>query len=687
MADYKTSLEDAIIKAHEAQDFDGAKVLAEELKSFNSKQSNSNPVESPKQGRSLGQEVGRQTVGLPARYIAESLADTVGIFSDPLAGLSNRFLGTNLKTARGAVSGLLDSAGFPIPETKTERVVAEPSRLLAGTGGFIKGANAVGKYGGEVVNAAMKQISSQPLLQGASATGAGTAGGYVKESGGNELAQLAATVAGGVLAPASIYGLKAGGGAIVNALKPNTDDLAMRATQAINNAGIDENKLSTQATLQLKQAVEKALKTDGDLSPDAIRRLADYNNVGATPMRGNLTLNPVDITQDKNLAKLGANSNNSYAQQLPLMQDQNKQALIRGVNDLGASTTDDAFAGGQKIIGALQSKDARAKNVIGALYNRARDTSGRSAELSPNAFANKANDLLDQNLLGGKLPSDVRNTLNGISKGEIPLTVDVAEQLKTSIGNLQRGEADGGVRRALGLVRQALDDTPLKEGSEVGQKAINAFNRARRVNRSYMEIVDSTPALKAVRDGIEPDKFVQQFIVGNGSKSNIKDVNALKSAVEKSPEALQSVREQIVSHLKNKALNGGADEVSNFSASNYNKALNAVDRKLNLFFNEQEIEKLKAIGRVSSYESFQPTGAAVNNSNTASGLLSPIMDLIAKVPFGKAVAVDPINNIMAGRGAKNTLDTAKALAFQSKKGSLDLPVYPLLMGSGALSTE
>jgi hypothetical protein len=36
------------------------------------------------------------------------------------------------------------------------------------------------------------------------------------------------------------------------------------------------------------------------------------------------------------------------------------------------------------------------------------------------------------------------------------------------------------------------------------------------MNREWMQIVERTPALQAVRDGVEPDKFVQQFIVGGG---------------------------------------------------------------------------------------------------------------------------------------------------------------------------
>jgi hypothetical protein len=277
------------------------------------------------------------------------------------------------------------------------------------------------------------------------------------------------------------------------------------------------------------------------------------------------------VSQQKNLAKLGINSKDVSAQRLGQVENANNRQLITGLNDLGANTADNALAGGQKIMNALAARNDAAKTVIGAHYDAARATTGRSAALDPSHFTQTANDLLDDALLGGKLPADVRNLLNKAATGQMPLTVDVAEQFKTRLGDLQRSTTDLAERKALGLVRQALDNTPLLDGQ--GQAAIDAFNKARGLNRAWMGIVEKTPALQAVRDGIEPDKFVQQFIVGNGGKANVADLQALKQSVKSSPEALAAVKEQIAAHLKKAALNSAADEVGNFSQSAYNKAL------------------------------------------------------------------------------------------------------------------
>src|SRR5690606_33306261 len=116
---------------------------------------------------------------------------------------------------------------------------------------------------------------------------------------------------------------------------------------------------------------------------------------GATPTAARLSLDPASVTQERNLAKLGINSNDKAAQQLGQVEYANNNRLIENLNDLGASTADDAFAGGQKIIGSLAKRDDAAKAAIGARYDAARASNGRAAALDPAAFTQKANDLLD----------------------------------------------------------------------------------------------------------------------------------------------------------------------------------------------------------------------------------------------------------------------------------------------------
>ncbi|MFY3535465.1 hypothetical protein, partial [Achromobacter denitrificans] len=428
-----------------------------------------------------------------------------------------------------------------------------------------------------------------------------------------------------------------------------------------------------------------SLRTGRELRPDAVRRLADFRAVGATPTRGSITLDPVQLTREQNLAKIAANSADDQLAALPRMQNQNNARLISQLNESGAGRAPEAIEAGEAAIGALsRNLDAQRGNV-NALYSRARDSAGRSFPLDGASFTNRVGKALDDNLLGGALPADVRNHLNRIAQGDVPFTVDYAEQLKTAMGKLQRATSDGQVRMALGVVRNELDNTPVlglgqqtgaagaravnpgnlpaaPNAPQLGEEAIAAFNQARAANRAMMRDVEASPALKAVFEGTAtPDQFVSRYILGKNASAA--DVAALRRGLGDNPAAVGAVRDHLVDYLKGKALNGAADEVGKFSSAAYNKALDAIGgRKLAQFFNPEEIAQLRAIGRVGSYMQAQTAGSAVNNSNSGALPLGRLYDLgkmvLRKVPFGEAALLTPLRNIevsIGQRGAQNVL--------------------------------
>lgn len=293
------------------------------------------------------------------------------------------------------------------------------------------------------------------------------------------------------------------------------------------------------------------------------------------------------------------------------------------------------------------------------MYGQARDSAGRSFPLDGQAFTTQASRLLDDALLGGALPPSVGQQLNRIAQGKVPFTVDYAEQLKTAMGKLQRATNDGQTRMALGLVRQALDDTPVLElgcagpvagaravgssqpyagGAELGEQALEAFSRARLANADMMRRVERIPGLKAVYEGkAAPDDFVQQHVISRGAK--VADVERLARELKRSdPQALEAVRGSIAAHLKTAAIGAAADETGRFSASGFNRARLALgSKKLAAFFSTEEVEQLKAVGKVAQYTTAQPAGSAVNNSNSGTFLIGRGLDLLdrlsAKVPL------------------------------------------------------
>ena len=702
MAKYKITGPDG--KTYEVSAPDGASeqdVLAYAQRSFGAA-----PATAPRATKPFGEDLGDaladvpRQVGLTARHALEGVGDAFDSFvGNPLRTLASPILGNKRAARTGAA--VADLVGLPQPRTSTERIVGDASRLVAGAAGMLGSAAKAVEATSGVPQAVARLLASNPGQQLASAGAAGLAGGYTRETGGGDGAQLVASLAAGVAAPAAIGGAQRAAAAVARHARPAapTPEQAQQVNITINNAlqdsGIKLEELPRQVAQSIRNDVAAAFRTSDQVSPDAIRRLADYRLTGLTPTAAGLTLDPAVVTQQKNLAKLGVNSKDTTAQFLGQTENRNNQILKQGLNTLGADSADDAYTGGARVIDALAARDARAQKIIGGLYDRARDSAGRSATLDHVAFTNRAADLLHEANVESFLTPDIRNKLNAFAMpgepGGIPLTVEIAEQFKTSIGRLQRSSSDGNVRFALGAVRQALDETPLvgrgraptfgggqmtvpgglgpaQPQQNLGQEAIDAFNKARRFNRAYMQIVERTPALQAVRDGVEPDKFVQQFIVGAGAKSNFMDVAQLKSSIKGSPDAMNAVREQITGFLKQRALNGQADEVGNFSSTAYTRALEQIgERKLRLFFKQDEINQLKALGRVSRYEQFQPAGAAVNNSNTAGalgGLAERILSqsVLSKIPFGQAAIGEPLQNIQVGFQSGRALDVPRTLA-------------------------
>lgn len=691
----------AIINADKAGDSASVRALGAFLKSM--------PNEQPaavEAGNTL-RGVPRQ-LGLTARYGMEGLAQAAEIGTEPIRRLvvnpllkalnppevSDLVTGKTAPQAgrlTEAASSLADTLGLPRPEGANERVIGDASRLVAGAGGLAGAARGVAGQSSGMVKAGAEALAANPAQQALAAGGSGLAGGSVREAGGSPVEQAGAALLGGLAAPAAAAGVSSLAGSAKRFFTPAAvmeKEAEQQIQLVMKNSGIDWASVSDRAKQGLRQEVAKALSTGKELDPDAVKRLLVFKQVpGVQPTRGAITQDPVQITRERNLAKTGANSSDTSLQRLPALENTNTRALLGALDDAGARGAPDAYATGQKVIGALGAQRDAAQSNIKSLYGQARDTAGRSAPLDGSVFTRRANELLDEANVGSFLTPDIAKKMNAIAKGEFPMTVDVAEQLKTSIGNLQRGSSDGNARKALGLVRQAIDETPLQPSSvKVGEESVAAFGKARTANREWMQRVESTPALKAVVDGVEPDQFVAKFITGQGA--SVADVKELQRAVAGSPEALSAVRQNLVAHLKGAATNN-TEDVAKFSPAAYASALNRIgDRKLSAFFSPEEIAQLKAVGQAGTYLGAQPSGAAVNNSNSGAMVFARALDaldsLSGKLPLGLSTMIQgTVRGVQQGQA----LNSAKALAApQSARPLRELVGYPALYG-GLLATQ
>ena len=660
--------------------------------------------------KDAGQSINRgisdipRQIGLTARYALEGPAQAAQIFTEPVAGLM-RAAGIKTKPLGEIASGFADTVGLPKPETSQERVVGDATRLLAGTGGMLGASRAVAQLPG-MLGTVGTGMAANPTAQLTGAVGAGTMGGLSREGGGNEMQQAGAALIGGVaggMVPGAANAAVNAGKRLFNQLTPQQMDVQI--SNVLQRAGMDYSQVPERARQSLRTQMQDALRAGQELDPAAVRRLAEFQTIGATPTRGMVTQDPVRITQEMNLAKMGANSADGGLQGLARVQNQNNARLIDVMNESGANRGD-PFRAGQQAIGAIQGRDADMASRVTSLYQQARDTSGRAADLDRVAFSTRVSELLDDAMVGGALPKDVESMVNWIANnakpqgmhGSIPMpfNVDIAEQLKTRIATLQRNTSDGSARHALGLVRQALDETPLMSAPTVnpgnlpsvpgtvppspmqlGQESINAFNQARDAARQRFGWQESARPIEAALNGAQPDKFVENFVI----RGSVADASAV---ARNAP--TEEVKNAILAHLKEKSLGGAADEVGKFSQSAYNKALNQIgDRKLALFFTPEEVNQLRTVGRVASYMQNQPVGSAVNNSNSGALLLGKGLDVLNSIPVIGPLAGPALQNInitMQQRAAQNV--APGLLAIQPRQPLASGLLNPALGFSGGL---
>lgn len=641
-------------------------------------------------------DAGRQ-VGLTGRYALEGLGQAAGVVTEPLRQGLNvglRAIGAPEAASTAQVgSSLADTLGLPTPQTADERVVGDIARTMAGAGGLAGGANLAARGATGITQGALNMLGANPGTQVAGAAGAGAAGGSVREAGGGELEQLAAALLGGVAAPMAASGVASSASGIARrAAAYSPSQVEQRVRAALAEGGVDYSALPARVQNSLSNRAREALRT-GDLDPAAMARLADFEMVpGATPTRGMLSQDPQQVTREMNLAKTQAAAPTFGGDSLAQVQARNNQSLVDALNGMGAAGADDAAAAGARIARTLQATDEPRRAAINAAYREVRDEAGRYAPMDTAAFSRAANDALDEGQLGYVLPAQVRNWLNDISSGDIPLDVNVAQQSDRMLSGVARDlAAQGNAQGALAVnrVRNALENTPIL--SQSGEAAQSAYRQARSMAAERFRRMDEIPAIREALDDPNTDKFFQTFITGSGDRARSSYVQALAQELrETSPQTFQAAKSSIAAHLKDKALSGIPDDIGSakFSPAAFAKALRSIgDEKLGAFFTPDELAQLHAVDRVGRLMVNQPAGSAVNNSNTAAAVAASVLDSLGGLGRGlKLFGIgDQVGAIQSGLAQRSAQQIAPALAAPGLNPQINR-FLPASMGALLLSS-
>lgn len=133
------------------------------------------------------------------------------MIGDPLVGLYNRAMGTNVPTPSQSMEALMSKAGLPEAATPTERVVQDITRSAASATGFARGAGQMGatmlagrQMAGQPAGIApevFKTLGQYPAQQVSGAALAGGAGGLLREGEVGATGQMLGSMAAGMVAP------------------------------------------------------------------------------------------------------------------------------------------------------------------------------------------------------------------------------------------------------------------------------------------------------------------------------------------------------------------------------------------------------------------------------------------------------------------------------------------------------
>lgn len=408
---------------------------------------------------------------------------------------------------------------------------------------------------------------------------------------------------------------------------------------------------------ELRQAiVQSAQRTGGAINPEALNRHIEADTL---PVRMRLTEG--QATQDPVLISHEMNSRLKNPELAAHFDTQNKQ-LAQNLQAIRDEVGPDVFSAnpvehGDTLIAAYRAKNEAAQAQITALYDRLRQAAGGNFPVDANQLLARASQNLHKQLLYEHAPSSIMRQLNRFA--EQGMTFEQFEALRTNLATIQRSHTSSGLeRRAAGVIREAMEQLPLKEGAA---KLKPLADEARAAARAQFEALEADPAYKAaVEDTVSPDAFVRKFVIG-GTRDN---VARMRENLADDPTAIQTLGVAALDHLREVARLNPHYE-GNFAADSFNRALTSLSPKLRSLLPPRVAEQLEQLGNVARYTTAQPRGSAVNNSNT----------FVASAAEHAAQAVEGAVNVGAAGIPVGTW-TREALARRRQRQQVQRSIAP-----------
>jgi hypothetical protein len=415
-------------------------------------------------------------------------------------------------------------------------------------------------------------------------------------------------------------------GALINRASFNPANAGRDAdqviTSALKEAGQRLEDIPADQLGNLRRQVTEALSQGKQLDAAAAMRAMDFQREGIQGTLGQVTRDPMQWAAEQNVKGV-----KGAGEKLTQRFSEGNTSVSSGIGKYGLNASEASIAS-PKLADALRTFDAGKRAEVTQAYKLARE-SGAGAELPLQGLAQDFAGFVDT------LPESVRKALPvgafekyGLSGGKQTkaFTYDDAENLLQTLNASKNN--DPAVGRAIGKLSGFVKDA-ISQGGDGGP-----FAGARSLAAQRFKLHDEVPALAAAVEGQVDDTFVQKHVINSKSTAEVKKLADLLRA--NAPEAYQETRQQIGAYLARSAFGENVSADKQVAQESYNRALRSLGTgKLEAFFEPAEVEQMKRLGRIASYQNSPPAASASNYSNTSSAIANLLRSAGGYLPVGR----------------------------------------------------
>lgn len=542
-------------------------------------------------GAAAGAAIGAPLGGVGAIPGAIAGAGAAGITQ-----IVDSVLGTNY-LERG-----MDAMGLPRPESSGERITSDVMRGVAGGAASAGVGSVLQAANNPVVQGVGRTLTSNLGLQTAANVGASGSSAITRESGGGPVAQLAAGLVGGVVAPAAVQGLvNAPRNMLANSIrKSDAKPFAVEGERLANATGMELSlgaRTGNRQVLGLENAArqygptaDRVQDIDVNIANQAIKRVTQLADSITKTKTDPATIgtriqetvkgaaNKLDLIRDQSAAK-DYGLVRELAGDRPVIKMDNFVGELRKLID---EYTNVAGSDAQKIVSqataALQKVTQKvAANPGGKVLSATGDQLIPGTPSGTATVSNNVNDAMRS-----------RRFYGAASRGSANVFEDIAPDMNRTIGS-----------RLFRAINQDFDESAVNAGGAL-RKALDAANGNYRKYSESLEFLEKSTLGKLVGDDIADAAISgQRMNTTSGEAVVSKIMSSHPSTRRAAIDILQRWNPSVVKDVKAFVLRDALDKGMSIAPSS--KGASQVPLSFNKFISALQGEKTSFGNQLESY--------------------------------------------------------------------------------------